>query len=197
MNSQFFDTASYFVDEQIHFFKFEDCYQIYNDKGETIGLIAQKLSPWEKMLRLLLHKSMLPFELEIKNSRNEVEASITRGWTFFMSKIIIHDKYGNPIGTIRQMFQFFKPLFKIFNMSDVQVAEISGDWKAWNFVIKDTSGVQIGTITKKWAGVMQEVFTSADKYNVSIDPQHSNNENKIAILSSAITIDMVLKSTQK
>jgi len=197
MESIFFDTASYFVDEKVHFFKFENVYQIYNDKGLSIGVIAQNLTPWEKVLRLLLHRSMLPFTLDIKNSINEVEASISRGWTFFMSRIVIHDKYGVPIGEIHQKFKMFKPLFQIFNKDGEQIAEISGDWKAWNFVIKDQRNVQIGTITKKWAGVMQEVFTTADKYNVTIDPQYSNEENKIAILASAITIDMVLKSVQK
>ena len=43
---------------------------------------------------------------------------------------------------------------------------------------------------------MQEIFTSADKYNVTIDPTYSNNANKMAILASAITIDMVLKESK-
>jgi uncharacterized protein YxjI len=63
-------------------------------------------------------------------------------------------------------------------------------------VIKDPSNAQIGVITKKWAGAAKEIFTNADKYNVSIDPGYSNKTNKIAILSSAITIDMVLKESK-
>jgi uncharacterized protein YxjI len=196
MNSNFFDSNSYFVDEKVNFFKFENCYQIYNDKGENIGAIKQKLTSGQKMLRLLLNKSMLPFLLEIRNTNDQLEASISRGWTFFMSKIIIKDAFGNCIGTIQQKFKLIKPSFKIFNNSGMILAEISGDWKAWNFVIKDSSNVQIGSISKKWAGAMKELFTSADKYNVSIDPNYSNKENKIAILSGAITIDMVLKESK-
>jgi uncharacterized protein YxjI len=84
----------------------------------------------------------------------------------------------------------------IFNHDGKQVAEIVGDWKAWNFVIKDESGSQIGTISKKWAGVLKEVFTTADKYYVNIDPFYATMMNKILILSSAITIDMVLKESK-
>ena len=41
---------------------------------------------------------------------------------------------------------------------------------------------------------MKEVFTSADKYIVELLPiYNSNHENKMAILATAITIDMVLK----
>ena len=196
MYSNFFDTNSYFIDEKVNFFKFENTYQIYNDKGENIGVIKQRLSTGQKLLRMLLNKAMLPFLLEIKNSNDELEASISRGWTFFMSKIVIQDAQGNKIGTVQQKFKLFKPTFKILNASEVVIAEISGDWKAWNFVINDSSNNQIGSITKKWAGAMKELFTSADKYNVSIDANYSNKENKIAILSSAITIDMVLKESK-
>ncbi len=196
MSSNFFDTNSFFIDEKVNFFKFENCYKIYNDKGEDIGQIKQKLTAGQKMLRLLLNKAMLPFLLEIKNSNDQLEASISRGWTFFMSKIVVKDSNGMVIGKINQKFKFFKPTFKIFNTSDILVAQITGDWKAWNFVIKDANEVQIGAITKKWAGAMKEIFTTADKYNVSIDANYSNRTNKIAILSSAITIDMVLKESK-
>jgi uncharacterized protein YxjI len=196
MKTNFFDSNSYFIDEKVNFFKLENCYQIYNEKGENIGTIAQKLSLGNKILRLLLNKTMLPFHLEIKNSDNDVEASISRGWSFFMSKITVKNAQGNTIGTIKQKFTLFKPTFKIFDSSDVLIAEISGDWSAWNFTIADASNNQIGTISKKWAGAMKEIFTSADKYNVHIESGYSNIEHKIAILSSAITIDMVLKESK-
>jgi uncharacterized protein YxjI len=196
MITNFFESNNYFIDEKVNFFKFENCFHIYNENGENIGAIKQKLSAGQKILRLLLKKSMLPFLLEIKNSDDQLEASISRGWTFFMSKITVKNAQGNIIGTIKQKFKLFKPTFKIFNPSEVLIAEINGDWKAWNFKIIDDSNNQIGTISKKWAGAMQEIFTSADKYYVNIESNYSNIENKIAILSSAITIDMVLKESK-
>lgn len=196
MKTNFFESNSYFIDEKVHFFKLENCYQIYNEKGENIGTIAQKLSLGNKILRLLLNKTMLPFHLEIKNLDNYVEASISQGWSFFMSKITVENAQGNRIGTIKQKFTLFKPTFKIFDASDNLIAKISGNVTAWNFTIIDASNNQIGTISKKWAGAMKEIFTSADKYNVYIEPEVSNIEHKIVILSSAITIDMVLKESK-
>ena len=132
----------------------------------------------------------------LKDINGVLLASIGRGWTFFMSKIVINSGDGRAIGIVRQKFNLFKPSFKIFNHEEKQVAEIKGDWKAWRFIIKDESGTQIGTISKKWAGVVQEVFTSADKYHVNIDPSYANMMNKIIILSAAITVDMVLKESK-
>jgi uncharacterized protein YxjI len=195
MSTNFFESNSYFIDEKVNFFKFENCYQIFDEKGSPIGAVKQRLTTGQKILRLLLKKPMLPFLLEIKNSEDKLEVSISRGWTFFMSKITIKNTEGEIIGTINQKFKFFKPTFNIFNSKGVYIAEITGDWKAWNFVINDFSKNQIGTISKKWVGAMKEIFTSADKYNVSLAPDFSNLENKIVILSAAITIDMVLKES--
>lgn len=195
MTSKFFDGQNYFIDEKVNYFKFENQYQVFNDQGQNIGSINQRLSAGQKALRLLLNKAMLPFRLEIKDSNGILIASISRGWTFWMSKITISSGDNVEIGTVRQKFKLFKPTFMIFNHEQVQVAEITGDWKAWNFVI-NSGGSQIGTITKKWAGAMKEIFTSADKYLVTIDPSYSNMMNKIIILSAAITIDMVLKESK-
>lgn len=196
MTTNFFESNSYFIDEKVNFFKFENCYQIYNEKGQNIGVIKQKLTTGQKILRLFLGKPMLPFLLEIKNSENKLQASVSRGWTFFMSKITIKNANDQVIGIIKQKFQLLKPKFVIYDAIENQIAEISGDWKAWNFRINDAHSNQIGTISKKWNGAVKEIFTSADKYHVNIESEFSNKDNKIAIIAGAITIDMVLKESK-
>ena len=113
-----------------------------------------------------------------------------------MSKITITDGNGILAGTIKQKFKFFKPEFVISDNNGQEIAKINGDWKAWNFEISDSNGLSIGSISKKWAGAMKELFTSADKYNVSLNSEIKDNLRKIAILSVAITIDMVLKESK-
>ncbi len=68
--------------------------------------------------------------------------------------------------------------------------------KAWNFQINDASDKEIGTITKKWNGALKEVFTTADKYKVDLNAGFTDESNKIVILSSAITIDIVWRESR-
>lgn len=195
MEKSFFENSYFFIDEKVNFLKFENEYKVFNDKGQQIGAVNQQLSGGQKVLRMLLNKAMLPFKLNICDHNGQVLVSIKRGWTFFTSKITIENKNQQVLGMIQQKFSF-KPKFKILNPSSQIVGLIKGDWKAWNFSILDNSESEIGTISKKWAGIAKEFFTSADKYMVQINPDYTHEMNKIIILSAAITIDMVLKESK-
>jgi len=196
MKTDLLETNSFFIDEKVNFFKFENAYQIYNDQGHIIGYVKQKLTSGQKMLRLILSKTMLPFLIEIRNADDELEATIIRGWTFLISRVNVLDALGNDIGTIQQQFKLIKPTLNVFNSTGTLNAKITGDWKGWNFVINNISGSQIGIITKKWNGVMKEIFTTADKYNLTVDPIYSSKEHKIVLLASAISIDMIFKEKE-
>jgi len=196
MSSSFFDLKTYFIDENINIFKFKNCYKVFNDKGNEVGSVNQTLTSGEKAIRLLLNKTMLPFQLEIKDASGNLQATISRGWTFFMSTIRIDDAKGNTIGSIKQKFKLLKPTFKIYNTSEELLAVITADIKAWNFEIKDASEKQIGIITKKWNGPLREIFTTADKYKVDLNKDFTDESNKIIILATAITIDIVWKESR-
>lgn len=193
---EFFKGNEYFIDEKIGFLKFSNAYKVYDEKGQQIGNIQQSVPGWHKLLRLFLSKAIFPFTLHVKEMDGTVVATIQRGWTFWMSKIVILDGQGNQIGGIKHKFKLFKPLFHIVDTQQNVLAEIKGDWKAWEFKIVDSSDNSIGHISKKWAGVLKEVFTTADKYRVTVDNNCPPGLAKIAIVAGAITIDMILKESK-
>jgi uncharacterized protein YxjI len=193
---EFFESNEYFIDEKVGFFKFHNEYKVYDNTATQVGRIVQRVPGWHKVLRLFLNKRMFPFTLEIIDNNDSVLVTIKRGWTFWMSKITILDAMGNETGYIRQKFKLLKPRFTILNAAEEQIAEINGNWKAWNFGITGTNGRAVGFINKKWAGVAKELFTSADKYHVTIIPEYAEDINKVNIVATAITIDMVLKENK-
>jgi uncharacterized protein YxjI len=192
----FFQYDDYFIDEKVAFLKFTNTYKVYNSKGDPIGAIKETMPAGYKLLSLLLGKAMLPFKLDILDNDETVLASIKRGWTLFMSKITVLDAEGSVLAYIRQKFKLFKPVFNILDPQDAPIAVIAGDWKAWNFTITDGDGNQLGTVSKKWAGILKEAFTTADKYIVSVKPGTEVDAKKIAIVATAATIDMVLKESK-
>jgi uncharacterized protein YxjI len=196
LHPDFYAGTDFFIDEKVGMFKLTNEYKIYNGKGEQIGRIKQQRSGSGGFLQFILNKKMLPFKLEIFNAQDQLQASISRGWTFWMSKISLVDANNVKLGNIKQKFKLFSTKFHLEDDAGNQLAEINGDWKAWNFSIADMGGMPLGRITKKWAGVAKEFFTTADKYIVSVDKPHATKQEKLTVLTVAITIDMVLKESK-
>lgn len=178
----------FIIDEKVGFFKTTNEYKIYNEQGIQIGIVKEKKSTKQKILSLMISKKMMPFKLELIDTSNNVIATISRGWTFFMSKIKIESD-GSQIAEIVQKFKLLKPSFMINNSSGQMFAKISGNFTAKSFEIEDADGRPIGIISKKFAG-LKELFSTADKYNIYFTSAQ-NDLNKLAILAASITIDMV------
>ncbi len=189
----FFENDTYVIDQKIQYFKFANLYRVYNAGGVEIGGIQEIVPGWVKFLRVLLNKSMLPFQLEIKDLEGNVLSTVKRGFTFWLSKITIADGVGTELAQIKQKYSVLKPKFALMSPAGAALGTIKGDWRGWNFQITAPDEHQIGTISKKWNGAMKEIFTTADKYIVEIDPSVNEDAEKVALVSTAITIDMVLK----
>lgn len=192
--TKFFDHQTYIINQKVNFLKMANEYEVLDENALPIGKIKQRLSGGAAVLRLFLNKAMLPFKLEILDANEQVQATISRGFTFFMSKIAVTMPDGSAPFYIKQKFTLLKSSFQILDSSQQKVGEIAGDWKAWNFAIIDSkTGSEIGRVNKQWAGALKEMFTTADKYMVTLDRSDMDYHKKVAIVSAAITIDMVLK----
>ena len=74
---------------------------------------------------------------------------------------------GWPIGLFKSKLFSLGGGFHVLDEAEQPVAEIKGDWKGWNFRFLTPDGTEIGKVTKKWAGIGKELFTSADNYMIS------------------------------
>jgi uncharacterized protein YxjI len=193
--ADFFDHNVFLIDEKVAFLKFANSYKVFDEEGNQIGNVQQKVPGWHKFLRLLINKSILPMHLEISDMSGKTLVSLQRGWCFFMSKISLLDENNKQIAKIKQKFKLLKAEFNILGVSDAEIGKILGDWKAWNFTITDNRGTEMGVITKKWAGVAKELFTSADKYVVSVKPELTDVIKRKAVIASAIVVDMILNES--
>ena len=190
---KFFSNNTFVIDEKIAAFKLSNAYKVYNGEGQEIGAIQEHKPLTYILLDFMLPKSMVPFELNILNIDGKRIAQLKRGLTLFMSKVQIFNETGASIGSFKQKFTLMKPKFSLMDNLGHEIATIKGDWKAWNFEITDAAGQVVGSIGKKWNGLGKELFTTADKYAVSIEPLLTDETTRIAVASVAAAIDMILK----
>ncbi|MBQ0047905.1 MAG: hypothetical protein KBT33_10475 [Prevotellaceae bacterium] len=189
---KFFLNNTYVIDEKVQVLKLTNGYKVYDANNNEIGLIKENMPGSRILLSLIVSKQNLPMTLEVYNMEGKMIASLTRGFTLFMSNMKVLDENGTQVATIKQKFGL-KPKFELLDMSGAKIATIQGNWTAWDFNITDTNNNPLGSISKKFNGLAKELFTDADKYVVNIEPSVTDEAQRIAIASTAAAIDMILK----
>jgi hypothetical protein len=99
-----------------------------------------------------------------------------------------HEAWGTAIEAVRFKSKLFSigGGFHVLDGTEQPVAEISGDWKGWNFRFVTPDGTEIGRVTKKWAGLGKELFTAADNYSPPDLPStRSTRRNERALVRRA------------
>lgn len=190
-----FNLNTYFVREHVGMLKLSDTYDILNpETEEQIAVAQERPGTMVHILRFLVNKQLLPTRLDIHYGDDpktgEMAFSIKRGPMLFGGKVHILDPQGNVMGYFKPKVWSLKVRFKLFGSDDNQVGSLEGDWKGWNFKFLDANEEEIGVVTKKWAGIGKELFTSADNYIVSLhgDPDPAR---ATLLLAASLTIDLV------
>jgi uncharacterized protein YxjI len=187
---------TFFVKERVAFAKLTDTYDILDPSTQqTLGIAREEPPSWAKWLRLLVNKQLMPTRVNIYAGEGQpAVVSIHRGVALFHTKVTVTGSNGRQLGYFKSKLFSLGGGFFVFDHADQQVAEIKGDWKGWNFKFTGRDGQEIGTVTKKWAGIGKELFTSADNYIIVLNNGASRNEDACALLLAAgIAIDTVYK----
>jgi uncharacterized protein YxjI len=155
------------------------------------------VSAFLHVLRFLINKRMLPTKIFVYEGNSfEDESrlmfSIQRGFTLLRSKVNICDSRGNVIGWFKSKLFSLGGAFYVFDNLGNEVAFVKGDWKGWNFRFLDKSQNEMGTITKKWAGIGKELFTSADNYIIALNQEPAAAKATL-LLAAGLAVDMVYK----
>ena len=189
---------SYFIREHVGFMKLSDTYDILDPETQTqIGIAKEKPGALVLVLRFLIGKQLLPTKVLVYEGTNPEDEnrllfSIQRGITLIRSRVNICDSRGTIIGWLKSKALSLGGAFYVFDAADNQVAFVKGDWKGWNFRFLDRSENEIGTITKKWAGIGKELFTTADNYMIALN-QEPKPENAILLLAAGLAVDTIYK----
>jgi uncharacterized protein YxjI len=176
-------------------FKASNNYDIYNPESNQIILNCREnnLGFFTKMLRFTDYKRMTPFNVEIAAASGEKLISVKRGIAVFRSNVEVFDEKERLIGTFKQKFFSFGGRFEILDKNEKPVATLQGKWTGWDFKFTHENK-QLAQVSKKWAGMGKELFTSADNYVLQIEETVAQDSpQRQLILAAVMCIDMVLK----
>lgn len=186
----------YLIKEHIGLFKAANNFDIYNPETSDIIMNCREenLGFFTKMFRFTKYKMMTPFHVEITTDKGEPILSIKRGSSFFGFKpVSVYDEKGNEIGKLVRKFRLGGAKLEILDSNSNNLCTLKGNLLGWDFKISKDE-VELASISKKWAGIGKELFTSADNYILAInDSVSKDSELRPLIVSAVLCIDFLLK----
>ena len=185
----------FLVKEHVGMFKAASNFDIF--EPETGGTLMEcrenGLGFITKMFRFTKYKKMTPFNIIIRDQEGKQIVRVNRGFTFFLSKVTVFDANDQVIGGFKQKLFSLGGAFNVMDAQDNQVCSLKGKWTGWDFkFLMDDN--QLAHVSKKWAGLGKELFTSADNYVLEIsDSVPADHVSRKLILAAVMCIDLVLK----
>lgn len=185
----------FLVKEHVGMFKASNSFDIYDPETKQLLFECREkeLGMFTKLLRFSDYKRMTPFDLRIQLPGGEELVRVKRGVSIFLSNVSVSGGNGEPIGGFKQKFFSIGGAFTVHDREGNPAFTLKGKWTGWDFRFM-YGDREIAHVTKKWAGIGKEMFTSADNYVLSISDQvPANSDLRKLLFASVMCIDMVLK----
>jgi len=186
------------VNQKAKLIELTNQYSVFDADGNTVGHVNQVgQSNVKKLLRLVSSvDQFLTHHFDITDASDALVMSITRPAKLFKSTVLINDSTGAELGRIVQENVFGKIHFAL-EVGGLKIGAIKAEnWRAWNFSIEDADGREVARITKKFAGLAREIFTTADSYVVEIHENLSQPLHSL-VIAAALSIDTALKQDSR
>ena len=183
------------ISQKAKLIEMTDEYRILDPEGVEVGSIRQEgQSKSKKLFRLVTDlDQFLTHRLSVYEADGTKLLEIERPAKLFKSTLKIRDGGGADRGAIVQDNVLGKKHFSLRGQGGELIGWIDAEnWRSWDFVINDAGGAEVARITKKWAGILREGFTTADHYILQITGPTSP-ELRFLLVSSAAALDIALK----
>jgi uncharacterized protein YxjI len=188
------ELQDFLVKEQVAMFKTTDTYDIFDPRtGQQVGVAREVPGRFVTLMRWLVSKKLMPTRIEVREHPEEALVfTIRKPVSLFRQHIEVYDAQDEPIGHFVSKIFSLGGGFHVYDHNDKPFAELQGKWTGWEFTFRTPEGHEMGRVTKKWAGMLKELFTSADNYVVSIaDDLADQPIAKMLLLAATLAIDIV------
>lgn len=141
------------------------------------------------LLRFWL-KAARPYTMHVLDSGGTEVLKVRRPFTFFLHNVTVSDAAGHVLGRVQRRFTFFVRRYTVTDASGQEIYELYGPvLHPWTFEVRN-NGRTVGKITEKWSGLGKEMFTDADTFGLTVDPDVPN-EHKAVLLGAVFLVDTV------
>ena len=178
--------------ELVELFGFEtrNKYSVEAESGELLGFAAeQQKGLFGFMLRQILGH-WRSFEIHIFDPDRKVRCVAKHPFRFYFERLEICSNGGELLGCLERRFEILGKRFDLCDASGNLLMTVRSPlWRIWTFPFK-RSGQDVAVVTKRWGGVVKELFTDADTFALQFIDSSLPEVQRMLLVAAAIFIDL-------
>lgn len=186
------------VNQKAKFIEMVNEYGVFDQNGNQLGFVAEVGQSTAKKIARFVSSldQFMTHTYEIRDANQQPQLVMTRPRKIIKSSFVVSRPDGTEVGQIKQNNVFGKIRFSL-EAGGQPIGELNAEnWRAWDFHIKDGSGKEVARITKQWAGLGKEMFTTADNYVLEIK-EPIDDPLRSLVVTAALCADTALKQDSK
>jgi len=165
-------------------------YEVLDEAGEPLGRIAEHNAGLMDHVKRFFLRSHRPLDVGVFSTAGEQLIRLTRKFFFLFSDLSVTTPDGREIGSIHRRFGILYKKYDLRDAHDRIFARVASPlWRLWTFPVKGDDGRREATISKKWGGVLREVFADADTFGIDFENSDWNETERAVLFAAALSID--------
>jgi uncharacterized protein YxjI len=174
-------------------FEMRNQYTLTDEDGHVIGSVQQVgQSAFTFLARLISDMDVsLPVTLDVADSDGVLQLRLHKPW--FRFRVTVKNADGAVLGHVRKRIRLGKAVFTVTGPRGEPIGRLLAEnWRSRDFRLEATAGQEVARVTKKWRGLLTEVFTDADSYAVTF-PMSTDDSVRELALAAALAVDLTMK----
>jgi Zn-finger nucleic acid-binding protein/uncharacterized protein YxjI len=159
------------------------------------GIVEEQSSSWFNMLGRQFLGAWRPATLLFRDDRQNPVFRMNKHLRLYFHEMDVVDADGRQVGAIRRRFHLWRATYDIFDAAGTRVMAIQGPAFFASLLpfldrvfLFRKQGHEVGSLRKRWRGVLGETFTDADTFDSTIDGSLPARD-KTLLFGAAFLID--------
>lgn len=172
-------------------FETRNKYEILSSSGEVLGFAAEQQKGLLGMLMRQFLGHWRRFDLHIFDRNRQPLYVAKHPWRIFFQRLELFSADGRLVGAVQRRWALFHKHFDIEDERGQVLMQVrSPFWRIWTFRF-ERHGREVAKLEKRWGGLIKEVFTDTDTFQISWTDPALTLPQRALIVAAGLYIDLL------
>ena len=181
--------------EHVGLLKLLNSYDVFTPDGKlALECREPRLGGLSKLLRLVADRSLSPFLVDVHSPEGETLLTAERGVALPLLNPTtrVSSGTGDTLGILKLARFSLAGKLTLLAEDGTELCRVKGKVLKREFTF-ERDGVMFGRVSKTWAGLGKELFTSADNYVLTIDDRvPPDGQLRPLMVATVLVLDLLL-----